>query len=457
MNQRAQRVSGRSLAVVAIALVGMVAAACTAATATPATNRSAPQPSVPSSIAVPNPSASATFPQPTDAATQSHTPVTLASLGPVPTGRWTSIEWTQVSAPPVFAEAQASPGDLGHSWSVFGWSRGYVAFDEVRDSPNGGAAVTEIQTYSSPDGMQWTSGVRLTYGYPVYISGVVEGPAGLLAVATFVPGTCSGPPNVALVWLSTDGITWRQAAVFSVAAVDIEGGPAGYIAIGNTVEGKNPAWISFDGANWKHVDMTAAAFKGVDAVESGAAFSGGFVLAGTTLGAAQGCGGYPNPLTGSLWWSADAKTWSRDVLSGTTTAAQVSMSVRRLNDTALLATQSSSDGIGGPTVSSSWTSTDGRNWKSISIPASLDIASAMIVTNGRRGLVLSNSTDETKPAPILAFQDDLTLTELTQTGDIPDQTVMQIWANQQLALGPTGIVVVSNDGSSLWLGVPVAA
>ena len=455
MHQRVRRVRGRSFSFVAAALLGVVVGACTASTATPGTSLSSPHPSVPSSMAVPDPSASATFPQPTDTASQSHTPVALASLGPVPTGRWTSIHWTQVITPPVFAQAQASPGEFGRRWSVFGWSRGYVAFDEVLDGPNG-AAVTEIQTLSSADGLNWTSGARLTYGYPVYISGVVEGPAGLLAVAKFPQGVCGPPPNVALVWRSTDGIAWRQAAVFSVAAGDIEGGPSGYVAIGNTVEGKNPAWISFDGANWKHVDMTATAFKGVDAIESGAAFSGGFVLAGTTLGAAQGCGGYPNPLTGSLWWSADAKTWSRDVLSGTTSGAQVSISVRRLSDTALLATESSSDAMGGNTVSSSWTSTDGRTWKAISVPSSLDIVRALIVTNGRRGLVLSNSTDESQPAPILAFQDDLTLTELTQTGDVPDQAVMQSWAYQRFALGPTGIVVVSDDGSSFWVGVPVA-
>jgi hypothetical protein len=156
-----------------------------------------------------------------------------------------------------------------------------------------------------------------------------------------------------------------------------------------------------------------------------------------------------------LWWSADAKTWTRDALSGTKSGAQVSMSVRRISDAALLATESSSDGIGGDRVTSSWTSTDGRNWKSISMPASIDMTNAVIVTNGRRGLVLSNSYDETQPARIFAFQDDLTLTELSQTGDVPDQALLN-WNTNQFALGPTGIVVVSTDGLSLWVGLPVA-
>ena len=138
---------------------------------------------------------------------------------------------------------------------------------------------TDIYTFSSADGLIWTSGARLTYPDFRLHLGRRRGArraAGRSQIRH--KGYAGPPPNVALVWRSTDGITWRQAAVFSVAAGDIEGGPAGYVAIGNVGEGSNPAWISFDGANWKHVDMTASAFKGVDAIESGAVFSGGFVL-----------------------------------------------------------------------------------------------------------------------------------------------------------------------------------
>jgi len=77
------------------------------------------------------------------------------------------------------------------------------------------------------------------------------------------------------------------------------------------------------------------------------------------------------------------------------------------------------------------------------------------VTNGSRGLVLSNSIDVSQPAAILAFQDDLTLTELTQTGDVPDQALLN-WNTNQFALGPTGIVVMSSDGSTFLIGVLIA-
>ena len=96
------------LSFVAVALVGVVGGRCTAVHRDAWYQPELAPSSVPSSMAVPDPSASATFPQPTDTAAQSHTPVTLASLGPVPTGRWTSIHWTQVMAPPVFLPGQAN-------------------------------------------------------------------------------------------------------------------------------------------------------------------------------------------------------------------------------------------------------------------------------------------------------------------------------------------------------------
>ena len=85
-----------------------------------------------------------------------------------------------------------------------------------------------------------------------------------------------------------------------------------------------------------------------------------------------------------------------------------------------------------------------------------------VLTNGQRGLLvyppsLNSGSDgleagQLVPSRIYVFEDDLSLVELAQTADGPDDA----WANQGTteALGPTGLVVVSNDGSSLWLGVP---
>lgn len=400
---------------------------------------------------------SSDVPAPTE--TPTAVPVALASVAPLPGGKWTSLHWTHVPTPQAFTKAKA---DFGGHLRVFGWSRGYVAFDEARPA-DASTNTSEIYTFSSADGVHWQAGQVLRFAAPIYISGAVEGPAGLLAVGTYIPATCGGTPDVAVVWRSTDGITWRQVAVFSVDAENIDGGSAGYIATGNLSRDVNAAWLSSDGATWKHVDLTASAFKGVQAIESGTAFSGGYVLAGATLGPPGGCGGGSGALTASLWWSADGSTWSRDSLSGTTPGDQVSMGVCRISDHALLASESSSNSTTAVVVDSYWISTDGRTWSSASLPSMVNsYPGTSVLTNGQRGLLVyppslnygadGQATGQVVASQIYAFEDDLSLVKLAQTGDGPDDA----WANEGTtqALGPTGLVVVSSDGSSLWFGVP---
>jgi hypothetical protein len=323
-----------------------------------------------------------------------------------------------------------------------------VAFSTVVTMTDGGGpTATDIYAFSSADGLHWGIGSHMVYPYPVVISGVVEGPAGLLAVSKNIPSPCGGAPHVQAVFRSADGTSWRQVAAFDQISVgDVEGGSAGYVAIGGADEGSNPAWISFDGANWRHVDLTASAFAGVDAIESGTAFAGGFVLAGTTLGPSYGCGGGQEPLRGALWWSADAKTWTRDALPGVTSGATVRMRVRRISDNALLATESSYDAGGGPiTAEASWASTDGRTWKSVLLPGS-DPNNDIVVTNGQRGLVFAGRWGGDVAPRVYGLRDDLSVAELSQTGDIPS-------TYGEPTLGPTGLIVV---GDGFWVGVPVA-
>ena len=386
-------------------------------------------------------------------------PVAPSSVAPLIASKWRSLHWTQVATPQAFPQTQADQG----RFSVFGWSRGYVAFYEgyPADTPSNSS---DIDAFSSTDGVHWQSGQVLKFATAIYLSGVVEGPAGLLAVGTYVPAVCGGAPDVAAVWRSTDGMTWRQVAVFTVDAADIDGGSAGYIATGNLSRDVNEAWLSSDGANWKHVDLTAGVFKGVQAIESGTAFAGGYVIAGAALGnTPAGCGGASTSVTGALWSSADGTTWSRDSLSGATRGDEVDISVCRISDHALLASESSTNSSTNATVNSYWTSTDGRTWRSVSLPSATFPGPAMsVLTNGQRGLLLvppslsydANGQPAAQPVPsqIYAFEDDLSLVKLVQTGDGPDYA----WANEDTteALGPTGLVVLSSDGSSLWLGVP---
>ena len=436
----------------------------TASTSSPSTQAPALPTAGASSTVTPTADAAATISDATNPPpTPTVVPVALSSVSPLPSGRCASIHWTHVATPPAFAQVSANPPGFG-GFRVFGWSRGYVAFEEgyIADTSSN---TSKFRTFSSADGVHWQSGQVVTFGASIYISGVVEGPAGLLAVGTYIPGVCGGSPDVAAVWRSTDGMSWRQVAVFSVDAGAIDGGSAGYIATGNPSRNANAAWLSSDGANWKHVDLTADTFKGVQVVESGTAFAGGYVIAGAALGEPSGCGGGQAGITGALWWSADGTAWSRDSLSGAASGEEITMSVRRINDHALLASESSYGSSTNTTANSYWTSTDGRTWRSASLPSTASSYPPIsVLTNGQRGLELvppnlvygvsGFQTGQVTPSQIYAFDDNLSLVKLAQTGDGPDAA----WANEGTtqALGPTGLVVMSSDGLSLWLGVPGA-
>ena len=78
-----------------------------------------------------------------------------------------------------------------------------------------------------------------------------------------------------------------------------------------------------------------------------------------------------------------------------------------------------------------------------------------VMSDGKRGLVLSwgSTTANGKPAPIWAFEPDLSLVSLTQSGDLP--TGDDVYFSQAgVALGPAGIVLANTDASRFWVGVP---
>lgn len=356
------------------------------------------------------------------------------------------MHWTEVSELPT-AEKLGTPDPA--TFGIFGWSRGYFAF--------GSTGSPAIATAYSSDGLRWTAGRQLdrTGLGNLYIGDVAEGPAGLLAIGSL--GAACGPTAIPALWRSSDGIAWTRVDMTTAfdggAILTIDAGSSGYIATGRASStGGTPAvWASTNAVTWKQVKLAAETFKGI-AVQDATAFSGGYVLAGSVpaLGA-DGCGddSYETP---SLWWSPDAVSWTRDAVPGTTDGTTASMSVRRISDHAVLATESSQ--TGDATTTSSWTSTDGRTWKPLSSTEYWPI------TNGQRGLVVNapyrDAAGQLEPMAVYAFEDDLSVVKLTQTGDLPDQ---QPWADGSLVVtttfGPTGLIVADSSGD-IWVGVPVA-
>jgi hypothetical protein len=365
-----------------------------------------------------------------------------------------------------------------------GWSKGFVEF--VWD-----AHLRTITPWASADGLAWNAGWRLdtsvwagefkTYdaqhtnlsdhdACSLQVSEFDEGPATLLLRGYFVcGGGCGGPwyTSQSAIWTSPDALEWTTLDVpktFGMGAVGpISGGSRGFVALGSSGSGQT-LWLSSNGRKWTNGTLPADLRKSSSMASDPAAYAGGYVLPGVVLeqagdgptsGGSGGCvvgEGPANPPSyrGGLWWSADGKNWVRDSLSGTTDAAYVTMAVIRVDDHTLLATQNAYAANVRGVTAADWISTDGRRWTPLEgISAYANTA----ITDGARGLLrgCGGSGNATQDAwPILCVVGPkLDLVPLAQSGDLPSVP------NGQIALGPTG-VLVTEDGSRFWIGVPTA-
>jgi hypothetical protein len=385
------------------------------------------------------------------------TPSQNPTIGPAPAGRWTGIHWISAGA----AFPQEPVAGAGDGWSmhlnVFGWSRGYVGFRTVLDTSDSHTGLTVesdvMVSTASPDGIHWTAGRALDIADigSVSITAVVEGPAGLLAVGRLARGICGEPATVDVLWTSTDGLTWTRVPLHdfgSSSVYTLDAGSSGYIATGILKDGVTTAvWVSTDGRSWLHAPLPNPA-AGPVVVDGATAFADGFVLSGAEQ-IQVGCG--ESVQVPSVWWSKDAKSWTAPVLPGATPAAAAWVSVDRISDHAVMATAWMVDATTQSSSELVWATVDGRTWKPVEWPASL--RRATILTNGQRGLIFANLSGDLSGSPIATVDNDLTLTTLTQSGDLPRGSTM---VGTQ-AFGPTGVVALSSDGLNLWLGVPTAS
>jgi hypothetical protein len=483
----------------AIVLIGTSALACTAARvtdeqasagATPTASSSATvtpiatwQPPLPTPTPEPTSTPIATWapeetfaPNPTEQPSATPTPPLvngpLPQVGLVPAGTWASINWIAVPGGHAPAVPTISPDLRSPDFALHGWSRGFVEFAW-------NSKTRTIVPWSSADGLNWTSGLKLdtrdfAAGLKDYDQSswgpdghdfcslemdiFEEGPHGLLARAWLACGDgCGGPRYVGPeMWSSPDGLSWARvdvsAAVGAAGLSSISGGSNGFLALGGSTD-KEAVWTSTDGRNWRQGALPAEAFDGSAWLGSPASFAGGFVLSGVVLSHGGGCVAVgPTDLlkTGSLWWSPDGKTWTRDGLPGTTPGQDVAMTVVRISDQGLLARQRSwtyDNTRGSQTeVDAAWTSSDGKTWKLISTGP--DLTGLTVLTDGSHGIGYDQS-DWTKQPTVCSFRADLTPVALSQTGNLP-------WiGGWSAALGPTGLLV-TNDGLRFWIGVPVA-
>jgi hypothetical protein len=409
----------------------------------------------------------------------------LPSVPAAPAGTWKSIHWTALPATPAFgANVATDPwnpkvGVPNTTFQVFGWSHGYVGF-----TITAGHETDQVDSYGNPiwtdptlassysaDGVHWHAGQKLLTlnaesGSPLEtIRTVVEGPAGLLAVGW--TGGCSSEYLYQL-WTSTDGKTWQavdtktsRTLTNGSAVTHVSGGAAGYVSVAYRSAG---AWISKDGRDWQALPLNTGPFVN-SSINDGTAVAGGFVLAGTR-GTAD-CGvtvvqpgdtppPTPAPLVAAVWWSADGSSWTHISLPGAVSSSQYQDTwVSRLSDQKVLVVNGSQ----------AWVSSDGRTWSPANLPS---VTQDAIVVQGQHNLVVTGlgvDAGEGSWSPVASGQlglqtidDNSALVSVGQTGDIPDLVYWNGYYGPygMVAVGPTGVVVTSADGSQLWFGTPSA-
>jgi hypothetical protein len=307
-----------------------------------------------------------------------------------------------------------------------------------------------IAVASSSDGLRWSTARTLDVkglDGGIEIAGLVQGPAGLLMIGRPFGDTCGGPPIVSALWSSTDGTAWRRVswpkAFGSNRVQTLDAGSAGYIATGLLTDGQTPGiWLSNDGVTWRSAPLPRIS-SGRLVVNGATSFAGGFVVAGAVLGP-EGCGGATS-LHPSVWWSMDGARWTREALAGAASSSDASMTIRRLSDRSLVAVETY-----GAAGERAWRSADGRTWAPTGSPPT--VIEYGLEIDGRHAAALVAPESGSGPPAILGFDDALTVTTLTQTGDGPVASPDELgWT---FAVGPTGILVASYDGGTLWLGVP---
>jgi hypothetical protein len=423
-------------------IVGLASGCTSSQAASPAPSLGAASPSAAASPA-PTPT-----PRPTPAPTATATATASVTVGLAPEGRWTAIHWIDAGRTfPQMSKARSQMATL----SLYGWSRGYVGFESDGGSGSDVVRPATLVSTSSTDGLEWSAPRPIDIsGFPdrIEIAQVVEGPGGLVAVGRFSPDTCGGPPVIAGLWHSTDGATWRAIPLprnmVRGHVETLDGGSAGYIATGKQADQKTAGiWVSQDATTW-HPAALPKPTNGTLVVNGATSFAGGLVVAGAVLGP-DGCGG-ASSIHPAVWWSSDGSSWAREPLPGASTATGASLWIHRLNDREVIATVQTGD------TPDAWSSTDGRMWSAVETPAIEALFGT--VTDLRRSIVVA-TPDGQGPLTFKAIDDQLKMATLVQTGDGPVQTADPIATIT--AVGPTGIVVVTVDGSHLWLGVPSAS
>jgi hypothetical protein len=216
------------------------------------------------------------------------------------------------SAAPSVAAPSDTPDELGEiAWehaTMPSLGQDSVVIDVEAAGPGCGALATSGPTGSailtSPDGRSWTA-VQQPRWTSVGLSGMVEAADGrLVAVGR---DTTDVDTNVAMVWISEDGIEWRRAEggpdLDGAQLIDVIETDTGFVAIGGyPTRDAAGAWTSPDGEIWTRAAETET-------------FQHAFAWAVAEVGPNVVAVGWrrdegPSGFAPATWFSADGVHWT---------------------------------------------------------------------------------------------------------------------------------------------------
>jgi hypothetical protein len=372
-----------------------------------------------------------------------------------------------------------------------GWHGGYVEF------------VWHPETYlltpwTSTDGRSWTAGTSINAGLiwkselTAFVSGASEpvDPLGCSFASTgwaddgqalLFRGRLNCQLGCASHWessetmlISTHGATWTdvdEPKVFGAGGLgSVSGGGSGFVGLG-FVAHKQVLWTSQDGLTWQQKALPVELTQPKASTADPASIDGALVVpgvrldSGTPYGSASGYGpgagvynciattsSAPLPVYApALYASSDGGSdWKAVTLPGAVKALEVSMSVVRVDDHTLVAIERG-ETDSGTTIWLYWISSDGSNWKPVSMGPIATPPFPTPLSSKEGGLLYS--TETCPPAgncntvlSLYALSKDGRPVTLDQIGDTP-----AIGIETEVVLGPAGILV-SDGGSNMWLG-----
>lgn len=284
-------------------------------------------------------------------------------LAAVLVGAW--LISARPAGPPVSGFPSASHGDAAApSPRPSGWTRGLMdggtretAMASVAWNGTRYVAIGSVQVaaaiWASTDGTHWSKVPSLPGPARVYLLDLISTPSGFVAVG-YRSDFASSAPDQAVVWRSTDGLSWNsvpdQAPLDGGHMTEVAQAKDRYVAVGVAQLGELAAWTSVDGTRWTR---SSAPLGGPgSSVADIAAFHGAFIAVGQDVEAAGE--------VGAIWRSTDGSTWQRlpaEVGPGALTA------LTQLSDQLVA--------VGGDGQQAIvWVSDDGQTWRAREAPSS---------------------------------------------------------------------------------------